>query len=161
VVFIRGQYEDYAEQLMRRLSRNLARDVERVLMLDPMRFDRFMQLLATADVCLDTLHFNGMNSSLEAFAVGTPVVTLPGRLQRGRHTQAMYRKMGVLDCIANDRAHYIDIAARLGCDAEFAADIRRRLLEENQALHEDQSVVREFERFFFHALRQAGSLPRD
>jgi hypothetical protein len=42
---------------------------------------------------LDTLHFNGMNSSLEALAVGLPVVTLPTQLQRGRHTRAMYLKL--------------------------------------------------------------------
>ncbi|MEJ0004920.1 MAG: tetratricopeptide repeat protein [Steroidobacteraceae bacterium] len=153
VVFLRGAYDDYAELLLSRFSRNLPDVRERVLMLDPMRFEYFLQLLTVADVCLDTVHFNGMNSSLEAFAVGTPIVTLPGRLQRGRHTQAMYRKMGIHDCIATDTADYIEIAVRLACDAEFAAAIRRRILSENRVLYENEAVVREFERFFFHALR--------
>jgi len=39
----------------------------------------FLHLQALADVLLDTIHFGGGNTSLEAFAFGTPVVTLPGR----------------------------------------------------------------------------------
>lgn len=153
VVFIRGQYDDYTDQLLRRFARTLPDFGGRILMLDQMPFRRFMQLLAAADVCLDTPHFNGMNSSLEALSVGTPIVTLPGRLQRGRHTQAMYRKMGILECIASDAMHYIDIAVRLGCDREFAEGMRHRILAQNAVLYEDERVVREFERFFFAALK--------
>jgi protein O-GlcNAc transferase len=128
---------------------------ERVLFLDAMRYPRFLQLLSLADVCLDTLHFNGMNTSLEAFSVGTPIVTLPGRLQRGRHTQAMYRKMGILECIAEDADDYVDIAVRLGCDRMFADEIKQRIAVRSAVLFENQEVVAEFERFFLGALRDA------
>jgi predicted O-linked N-acetylglucosamine transferase (SPINDLY family) len=123
-----------------------------------MAFERFMQLLSTADVVLDTPHFNGMNSSLQAFAVGAPVVTLPGRLQRGRHTQAMYRKMQITECIATDAAHYVDIAVRLGTDREYAQLIRERILGRKHVLFEDPRVVEEFERFF---LETRACHPRD
>jgi predicted O-linked N-acetylglucosamine transferase (SPINDLY family) len=155
VVLIRLEYEEYIEQLQQRFARTLGDTMNRVLFLDPMRFERFQQLLAVADVCLDTLHFNGMNSSLEALSVGTPIVTLPGRLQRGRHTQAMYRKMGITECIAKDPADYIDIATRLATDRDFAHSIRQRILASNAVLYEDARVVREFERFFLHAHREA------
>jgi len=36
-----------------------------------------------ADVMLDTPHFSGGNTNYEAFAFGTPVVTLPGHLCAG------------------------------------------------------------------------------
>jgi predicted O-linked N-acetylglucosamine transferase (SPINDLY family) len=111
-----------------------------------------MQLLALADVVLDTLHFNGMNSSLQAFATGVPVVTLPGRLQRGRHTQAMYRKMAIFDCIARDAQDYIGIAVRIGTDREYARTLRQRILARKHVLFEDARVLREFERFFQEAV---------
>ena len=57
-----------------------------------------------------------MNTSLEAFAVGTPVVTMPTALQRGRHTFGMYTRMGIDSCIARDAAHYVSIALELGTD---------------------------------------------
>ena len=41
-----------------------------------------------------------MNTSLQAFAMGSPVVTLPKGFQRGRHVLGMYRRMGWLDLVA-------------------------------------------------------------
>jgi len=156
VVLIRGQYPDYDAQIAARFARSLPDVVDRILMLDRMGFRRFLSLLSIADACLDTPHFNGMNSSLEAFSIGAPIVTLPGAFQRGRHTQAMYRKMGILDCIANDLQDYIGIAVRLGCDKAYADDLRARIRAGNGVLYESRRVVEEFERFFLHAAGRAG-----
>jgi predicted O-linked N-acetylglucosamine transferase (SPINDLY family) len=158
VALIRGQYPDYHEQLEARFERSLPDVAHRIVLLDRMDFPRFLALLSIADVCLDTPHFNGMNSSLEAFSVGTPIVTLPGGFQRGRHTQAMYRKMGILDLIAADAAHYVSIAVRLGCDKAFADAVRARILAANGVLYENRQVVTEFERFFVQAAGQVAPL---
>ena len=114
-----------------------------------------MNLVAIADVILDTIHFNGMNTSLQAFAVGTPVVTLPTDLQRGRHTAGMYRRMGFTDCIARDPAHYATLALRVASDPEFRAHARQTILTTAGVLFEDMQVVREFERFFADAVGRA------
>jgi predicted O-linked N-acetylglucosamine transferase (SPINDLY family) len=159
VVLIRAGFQGYADALQQRFERTLAPVLDRVLFLDAMPYARFLQLLATADVCLDTPHFNGMNTSLETLSVGTPLVTQPGRMQRGRHTQAMYRKMGVLDCIAGTPAHYVDIALRLTSDPEFARSVRSRIREHAPVLFEDPRVVSEFERFFLTAHQAAMSRP--
>lgn len=148
VVLVRGGFPRYADQLRARLAHCATLDIHRVLFLDAMPFPRFMQLLASADVCLDTLHFNGMNSSLEALSLGIPIVTLPGKMQRGRHTQAMYRKMGIHECVASDAEEYVAIAVRIGTDPEYAARLRKRILENNGVLFENPRVVEEFERFF-------------
>jgi protein O-GlcNAc transferase len=157
IVLVGGGYPEYTHLVRERLSRTAHEVIGRMVFLDTMPYRRFLQLLVSADVCLDTLHFNGMNSSLEAFAAGTPIVTLPGRLQRGRHTQAMYRKMGILDCIAKGLGDYVDIAVRLGTNVEFARDIRQRIRSRSGALFEDRRVVTEFERFFAEAVRDARS----
>jgi predicted O-linked N-acetylglucosamine transferase (SPINDLY family) len=105
-------------------------------------------------VVLDTPHFNGMNSSLEAFAVGAPVVTLPTQLQRGRHTQAMYRVMNIDDCIARDAVHYVDIAAGLAADPEFRRSVTDKIAKRAHVLFENDAVTAEFERFFTTAVSQ-------
>jgi predicted O-linked N-acetylglucosamine transferase (SPINDLY family) len=46
-----------------------------------------------SDVSLDPLHFGGGNTTYEALAVGTPVVTLPGPYLRSRISRALYQKM--------------------------------------------------------------------
>jgi len=152
VVLVAGSFQEFTNQLRERFARTLPGLEHRIVFLPFMPFERFMQLLELADVVLDSIHFNGMNTTLQAFAAGTPVVTLPGRFQRGRHTQAMYRKMGIHDCIARDPQDYIDIAVRIGSDGSYARDLRQRILSRNQVLYEDPRVVSEFERFFIDAL---------
>ena len=152
VVLIAGQFQEFTDRLRARFAGSLPAHAHRIVFLPFMPFERFMQLLGAADVILDTPHFNGMNSSLQAFAAGTPVVTLPGQMQRGRHTQAMYRKMGILDCIAADARHYVDLAVRIATDPAQALALRRRILARNHVLFGDPRVVEEFERFFIEAL---------
>jgi protein O-GlcNAc transferase len=148
IVLIRGAFEQWTQALRRRFARSMPEVAQRVVFLPALAGDVFLELLAMADVVLDPIHFNGMNSSLECFSVGTPVVTLPTELQRGRHTQAMYRSMGIADCIARSPQDYVDIAVRIGTDVEFASRLRERILAHHDVLFENARVVREFERFF-------------
>jgi protein O-GlcNAc transferase len=154
VVFIHGRFEQWGELLRLRFAQTMPDVAARVTFIPAMELKVFLELLAVADVILDPIHFNGMNSSLESFAVGAPVVTLPTKLQRGRHTQAMYRKMGILDCTASSGAEYIEMAVRLGTDPSFARGVRERILTHNAVLFENPQVVREFERFFVEATRE-------
>jgi len=148
LVLIDGRIEHWTDLLKRRWEASMPDVMDRIVFLPRMQSADYVNLIAVSDVMLDTLHFNGMNTSLEAFAVGTPIVTWPGALQRGRHTQAMYRKMGLTECVVDDAQTYIDRAIRLACDAEYRATVRTKILERNAALFEDIQVVREFERFF-------------
>jgi protein O-GlcNAc transferase len=152
VVLIEGDYEEWTETLRQRFAHTIPDVAHRISFLARQSTERYLSLLAAADVVLDTLHFNGMNTSLEAFAVGTPVVTLPGALQRGRHTQGMYRKMGISECVARDAEDYVNIALRLGTDRGFAEAMRAKLLSQHHLLYEDRRVVEEFERFFLESL---------
>ncbi|HUO20073.1 MAG TPA: tetratricopeptide repeat protein [Steroidobacteraceae bacterium] len=156
VVFIKGAVGEWAETLRQRLRRALPHDVGRVVFIEPVSSEDFPDLLSLADVALDTIHFNGMNSSLEALAVGLPVVTLPTSLQRGRHTQAMYRHMDLDDCIARDIESYADTAVRIATDGALRERVRAAILSRNHKLYEDRRVVREFERFFVDSLHRAG-----
>ena len=154
VVLIQARIQEWNDRLSARFRRTMPQVADRVLFLPSLPQPQFMQLLASSDVMLDTLHFNGMNSSLEALAVGLPVVTLPTGLQRGRHTRAMYLKMSVTDCIAASPEEYIDVAVRLGTNAALRRDLRERILSRNHVLYEDERVVCEFERFFLSALQE-------
>ncbi|MBL8835432.1 MAG: tetratricopeptide repeat protein, partial [Alphaproteobacteria bacterium] len=59
---------------------------DRVIWVDRMPQNRFFALLELCDAVLDTPHFNGGTSSLQAFSLGVPIVTLPARFLRGRFT---------------------------------------------------------------------------
>jgi protein O-GlcNAc transferase len=160
VVFVEGKYSSWAEALRRRFAQRIGDVAERIVFVPRQATADFLNLIAVADVMLDTIHFNGMNTSLEAFAVGTPVVTLPKAFQRGRHTQGMYRCMGLSECVAKDEADYVAIAVRLGTDAAYREQVRQRILERSQVLYEDRAVVAGFERFFEQACASAQRSPR-
>ncbi len=59
-----------------------------------------------------------------------PMVTLPTPWQRGRYTQAIYRTIGVTDCIAATPEEYVQIAVRLG---EFQAAKNRNATKSTPA----------------------------
>ena len=148
IVLLEGNLPYLATLLRQRLLRSIPDVAHRVTFLPPQSQPDFMNLLEIADVMLDIPHFNGMNSTLEAFSVGTPVVTLPGQLQRTRHGYGMYRKMGISDCIAENDAHYGKICLRLANDPAFREEVRAKILAKSFLLYEDENVVAEFSRFF-------------
>jgi predicted O-linked N-acetylglucosamine transferase (SPINDLY family) len=65
---------------------------------------------------LDTMHWSGGNTSLDALSSGLPIVTLEGRFMRGRQSAAMLRTVGVEELIARDAQQYVDIALRVARD---------------------------------------------
>jgi protein O-GlcNAc transferase len=156
LVLIAGLFPQWSEMLRLRFAHTLGDVAQRIVFLPAMRLEDFLELLSIADVVLDPIHFNGMNSSLESFAVGTPVVTLPTQLQRGRHTQAMYRKMGLTECIADSREQYVEIALRLGTDRDYAREVREQIRARSEVLFEDPRVVAEFERCFEEMVAERG-----
>jgi len=154
VALVEGRVRNWSALLRKRWQQSMPDVQHRIVFVPRMREGDYLNLVALADVMLDTVHFNGMNTSLEALAVGTPVVTLPGNFQRSRHTQAMYRRMGLDDLIASDADAYVDAAVRIANDADYRRAVSSRILASNAVLFEDAAVVREFERFFLAVARR-------
>lgn len=102
---------------------------------------RYKALLRCADAMLDTVHFNGQNTNLEAFSLGLPVVTLPTGLHRGRHTYGMYRAMDFMDLVADSSDAYADLAVRLAHDGAFAGACRSRIAQSCGVLYENADFM--------------------
>jgi predicted O-linked N-acetylglucosamine transferase (SPINDLY family) len=139
IVLIEGGHQGLAERLRRRLERRLPGGTSRVLFLPSLDSRRFLGLLAAADVLLDSFPFCGGNTSLEAFAVGAPVVTLSSGLMRGRVTEAFYRRMGIGDLIAADVDGYVELALRVAMDRDWRREISARIAERAPILFEPES----------------------
>ena len=148
LVLFQGQRPHWDELLQQRFRAVMPDVAGRIRFLPRLKFDDYTSLVAAADVLLDTRHFGGGNTSFEAFAVGTPIVTMPSRMLRGRITFALYKQMNVLDCVAQSTAEYIDIALRLGQDADQRQTISNKILESGSELFESTKGIRELEQFF-------------
>jgi predicted O-linked N-acetylglucosamine transferase (SPINDLY family) len=148
VALLHGRAPHWDELLLRRFAVTMPDVTGRVHFVPPLSRGDFLGLLAASDVLLDPLHFGGGNTSYEAFALGVPVVTLPSAFLRGRITLALYRQMGVTDCVAASVGEYIDQAVRLGTDRGYRDAVREKIRDASPVLYEDAEGVRELEAFF-------------
>ena len=147
---------DFDADQRQALERRLSRVTDRVRFIPLAKYDQFLARLAAADVILDTLHFNGQNTTLEAFTVGTPVVTLPGKLQRSRHGYGMYEAMGFTDLVARDVDDYAQKAVQVATDGDFRDRCRHRIRESSGVLFENKAFVRSMEDAFAKMVRERG-----
>ena len=148
VLLIEGTQPHWTTLFRERLARKLGPALARVRILPLQPHAAYLNIMQVADAMLDPIYFNGMNNSLDAFAVGLPIVTMPHTFQRGRHTNGIYRHMGWTDCVAANPEEYADIAWALAHEPDFRAEARRQIAERRDTLFEDPRVPREFERFF-------------
>ncbi|CAA7620156.1 tetratricopeptide repeat protein [Magnetospirillum sp. SS-4] len=141
--------------LRRRIAARFPHVADRIVFLPQMSRLEFMSLLAACDVNLDPFHFSGGNSTHEALALGSPVVTWPGAFMRGRVSLALYRRMGLMDLVCADPDDYVAKALRLARDPEWRSSLRAAIRERSAILFDDAAMVAEFEDFMEAALTAA------
>jgi CRISPR-associated protein Csy1 len=103
--------------------------------------DDFLRINRVCDGMLDTLHWSGGNTSLDAIACGLPIVTLPGRFMRGRQSAGMLRLMGIDELVARDPDHYVEIAARLCLDGAWRDAVRARIVAARDRVFDDPAPI--------------------
>ena len=116
-----------AEQLLRRFELTLGALASKIRFVPRSEHRKFLQVVAAADVILDPFHFGGCNSSCDALSLGVPVVTLPGSQLPGRFTLGLYREIDLDCCIARSADEYVEIALRLGRDAEYRKSVSEQI----------------------------------
>lgn len=156
LVLIEAQDNSWTELLKARFRTTLPDVADRILFLPRMSGADFLSLVAAGDVMLDTPVFCGGNTTYEGLAMGTPIVTLPSELARGRLSYAIYRKMGMMDCVADGPQSYVNIALQLGRDQELRRAVSEAILSLCPVLYEDARPVRELEAFIEQAVGEAG-----
>jgi len=158
LVFFAAPYDTVTAAFQARLTATLAshglRLEERAIFLPYMPHAEYLRVNTVCDVMLDTLHWSGGNTSLDALACGLPVVTLPGHLMRGRQSMAMLRLLGVDELVASDAADYVAKAVRVGTDRGFRAELSARIKAGLGTLFDRDEPIRELEDFLERAVRE-------
>ncbi|MFH1301081.1 MAG: tetratricopeptide repeat protein [Planctomycetota bacterium] len=154
IVMIRDNISKWKDLLVERFNNSFPDVVDRIHWLRGMATADFLNLIYISDVMLDPMHFGGGNTSYQSMAIGTPVVTLPAKYMRGRGMLAVYKKMGIMDCVVSSIDEYIDLACRIGVDEQFRDQLRLKILSKSHLVFEDINTVREMETFFESALQQ-------
>lgn len=121
----------------------------------------YMGLFSISHHTIDTIDWNGGNSSFQSFSLDCPVVTLPTSFMRGRHTVAMLQVLDLPELIALDEEHYISISSRLLKDSHFYDQTRRLIAERKQRLFNDQSIGLAFRDAIDTFVQGAHPIPSD
>ena len=150
LLFFQGSSPFVTQALAQRLQRALARrgiaPRSQVRFLPRMESSHFRRVLALADVVLDTPRWSGGNTSIDAFAAGVPVVTLPGRFMRGRQTAGMLQLMDMPELVASDGDAYARLAVAVARDRERNQALRRKIAERRAVLFDRGEPVAELAR---------------
>jgi protein O-GlcNAc transferase len=117
------------------------------IFLPMMKTLEFWALNLASDVYLDSLDWSAFNTAMEAIACRLPIVTLPGGYMRGRHSYAILTQLGISETIARDKEDYVDIAVRLGTDAEWRKQVLQKMADGESQLFSDTSSIVALEEF--------------
>ena len=139
----------YWNDLLRdRIGRVYPDVVKRLVFTPRMDNEKFLGLLILADAILDVPTFSGGNTSLEAFAMGAPIVTWPGEFMRTRVTAGCYKQMGLSEYVVKSDEEYISFAFTLANDKDFKIAVQKKIRANSHKLFERIEVIRELEKFF-------------
>jgi CRISPR-associated protein Csy1 len=152
LVLFAGRHPDITGALFRRLTQAMrARGIDpkdRGVILPPVSHADYLCINMLCDVMLDTLHWSGGNTSLDAIACSLPVVTLPGEFMRGRQSYAMLKLIGLDELIAADQDDYVEIATRLGTDRAWRNEVARHLSVNCDVIFNKETALRQMEQFY-------------
>jgi len=146
LVLVEGRNKSWKERLLARWGRRLPQD--RVHWIGTLPRPSFLGLCSVCDVMLDPLHFGGGNTSLEAIALGVPVVTLPSSYLRARLTAGFYQYIGMPELCLSDAKSYLALAVKLAVDEEYRRGIISQLQKRSPLLFEDLASVTAIEDYF-------------
>jgi protein O-GlcNAc transferase len=151
IILLEGQHLEWTSKLRQRFETQISDVADRIKFIPRLSGSDYFQLIALADVVLDTPVFCGGNTSYEAFALGKIVVTLPSEFVRGRLTLGLYRQMGIDAAIAETPEDYINLAVKLGCNQEMRRTVEKDIQQAHRKIFDTNSALRTHETFFLEA----------
>lgn len=100
---------------------------ERVTLLPRRQRREYLEGFRDIDLCLDTLPFNGVTTTLDACWMGTPTLTLTGDRPAGRAAASLWRCMGLPELVAGSPDDFVAKALTLTRDLTQLGELRRGL----------------------------------
>jgi protein O-GlcNAc transferase len=126
---------------------------DRIRLLPRLEPNDYFDLVASADVVLDTPYFGGANTAYDAFAAAVPIVTWPTQFPRSRYGAALYQMMGLGDAVASSADDYVMRAVTLGTDGAARARLSAAIAAQSDILFDNPTAITQFEDWLATALR--------
>lgn len=152
LVLFAGQDRRVTDKLLTRLETALAKTgadpKAQMLLLPVMPRSRYLQINRCCDLMLDSPHWSGGNTALDALSSGLPIITLPSPYMRGRQSAAMLTLLELPELIAPNAQDYVAKALQYGKDKLVNQILRRHILTYRERLFEQQEPLEALTAFF-------------
>jgi CRISPR-associated protein Csy1 len=113
----------------------------RVFSLPTLDHEDYLRANTVCDAMLDTTHWSGGNTSIDAIAAGLPIVTMQGEFMRSRQSAAMLAIIGADELVAHSRDDYVAAAVRIVRDAQWRKTMIGRIADGRHRLFDDPRPV--------------------
>jgi len=134
----------FKERLMKICQENKI-DFDKFIKMKKRRSQKeFFNLVSESDIIIDSLNWSGNNTSHQAISLNKPIITLPGKFMRSRHTYALLKEIKIEETIAKDKKHYIEIAVKLS-DNKFRESIIKKTNKNKHLLFDNIQPIIDFE----------------
>lgn len=120
-------------QLVAEVFAELGVDLSRVDFVDMQGRSDYLATYNRIDIALDTLPYNGHTTSLDAYWMGVPVVSLVGETVVGRAGLCLASNLDLNDWIARTPDEFVNIATTFAADQRGLETLRQGLRQRLQA----------------------------
>jgi predicted O-linked N-acetylglucosamine transferase (SPINDLY family) len=123
---------------------------DRITLVAPRPRADYLALYHEIDLALDTFPYGGHTTSLDAYWMAVPVITLVGQTVVGRAGLSQLENLGLPELIACTPEEFIEIAASFASDLSRLADLRSTLRKrlESSPLMDAPRFARSLERAY-------------
>ena len=111
-------------------------------------YQNYLNLIDKADIILDSLEWSGLNTSLEAISFDKPIITLPSKFMRSKHTSAVLKILKIDELICSNKRDYVDMAVKLSINSIFYEDISKKIKMNKKSLFNNYKPIKFLEDFF-------------
>jgi protein O-GlcNAc transferase len=120
--------------------------------------EEYLRLYDEIDIALDPLPYNGITTTLDAFWMGVPVVSLAGHTASGRAGLSLLSTAGLPELATHTQKQFVSVASGLALDlprlAEMRSSLRQRI--EQSPLMDGQLFARDLETAYRQMWRKWG-----
>lgn len=114
----------------------------------------FFALMRDACLFLDTLGFSGFNTAMQAVECELPIITMEGSALRSRFGSGILHELGLDECVASDKAAYVDKVVALVNDNGKRLAVQAHMRRHADRVFSTTAPVRALERFIENRLMQ-------
>ncbi len=126
VLWLRGSVGDTDERL-RNQAKQRGVSPERLVFLPFTSNTEYLANHRYADIFLDTFPYGAHTTASDALRMGVPIITLAGLSFPSRVCGSLSRAAGITELICNTPEEYVELAIRLGNNAQQRAELKQRM----------------------------------